>query len=112
CPCAYRRRHSVHVGFMCIPQAARPVPTVLRLWSSHSLHYSLDILRYGLVAHYVVTRGRRGLMSGHSRGLVIEYNVENVLAFLDRVRDRGYSTPEERGITHQCVLLVRNELIH
>ena len=66
----------------------------------------------GFVAHDVVSGLGRRLVAGHGSVLVLEDDVENVLAFFDAVGDGCHASPEESRITHQRVLFVRDERVH
>ena len=79
---------------------------------SHCSDDALDVLGGGLVAHDVVARFGGGLVAGHGRVLVFEYDVEDVLGLLDAVGDGCHASPEECRVAHQRVLLVGYERVH
>ena len=79
---------------------------------THSPYDALDVLGGSLVAHQIVSRLWRGLMTCHRSVLVVENEIEDVLSFFDRVGDCSHSSPEKRGIAHQRVLFVCHERVH
>ncbi len=82
-----------------------------RLVLDHGPDDLLDLLYPRLVAEQVVLESRCGLLAGHRRGLVVEDDVGDVLAVLDRVRDRDLAAVEKRRVAHEDDLLVRDERV-
>ena len=65
----------------------------------------------GLVAEHVVLEARRGLLAGHRRRLVVEDDVGDVLAVLDRVGNGELAAVEKGRVAHEDDLLVGDERI-
>ncbi len=76
---------------------------------AHRRDDALDLERALRAAHQVGLAGRRALVPGHRRVLVVEDDEEDVLPRLDRVRDRGHLAVEEGPVAHQHVVLVGDQ---
>ena len=75
----------------------------------HRRDDALDLERRLGPAHQVGLAGRRPLVAGHRRVLVVEDDVQDVLVLLDRVGHRGHLAVEEGAVAHQDVVLVGDE---
>ena len=71
----------------------------------------LDLLRPRLVAEQVVLEAGRGLLAGHRGRLVVEDDVGDVLAVLDRVGNGELAAVEKGRVAHEDDLLVGDERV-
>src|ERR1039458_319980 len=78
----------------------------------HRVDDTVNVLLVGVLANNVHIHGWRRLVAGHCRGGVIENDVRDVLALLERVGDTKHSAMEKRRVTEEDHLFVGDKRIN